>query len=112
MTHLTPDELIDAVEGTARGRAAGAPRHVRRSASASSPSLSSVLSDAKQVSVPEPSPLFWQHFSERVRAAIDHDAAPASNWPAWLRWQVLAAARRGGDGRPRRWRSTVPHSRG
>ena len=24
-----------------------------------------------------------------------------SNWPAWLRWQVLAAARRGGDDRPR-----------
>ena len=52
--------------------------------------LSSVLSEAKQVSVPEPSPLFWQHFSERVRTAIDRDADPGGNWPAWLRWQVLA----------------------
>jgi hypothetical protein len=49
--------------------------------------LASVLSDAKQASIPEPSPLFWQNFSTRVNTSIDQ--APASGWPQWLRWQVL-----------------------
>ena len=39
--------------------------------------------------MPEPSPLFWPHFSERVRTAIDSEALPESTWPSWLRWQVL-----------------------
>ncbi len=34
--------------------------------------------------------MFWTHFSERVRVAVDQDAATASNWSSWLRWQVLA----------------------
>ena len=41
------------------------------------------------MSVPEPSPLFWPHFSQRVSAAIGNEAAPDGGWPAWLRWQVL-----------------------
>ena len=40
------------------------------------------------MSVPEPSPLFWQHFSQRVSLAID-ETPSAGGWPAWLRWQVL-----------------------
>ena len=75
MTHLTPDELIDAVEGTLGGRSAGTPRRRATRAGASWPSLSARLGDAKQASVPEPSPLFWQHFSERVRTAIDRGRA-------------------------------------
>ncbi|MBY0494154.1 MAG: hypothetical protein K2Y23_08045 [Cyanobacteria bacterium] len=88
MTHLTPDELIDAMEGVL---AADRQAHLatceecRRQVE----ELASVLHDAKRVSVPEPSPLFWPHFSERVRVAIDQDAAAGTNWPAWLRWQVL-----------------------
>jgi len=46
-----------------------------------------VLNEAKLSSAPEPSPLFWKHFSARVNEAIDTDAANA--WPQWLRWQVL-----------------------
>jgi hypothetical protein len=87
MTHLSPDELIDAMEGAL---AADRLAHLaecdicRREVDV----LSATLDDAKQVSVPEPSPLFWNHFSERVRTAIED--APASAWPGWLRWQVLA----------------------
>lgn len=88
MTHLTSDELIDAVEGLL------APERQAHLATCGQcqvalADLSSVLNEAKQASVPEPSPLFWPHFSERVRVAIDQDTAPGSNWPAWLRWQVL-----------------------
>ena len=87
MTHLTPDELIDAVDETLtpeRHAHLAACEACRRSVDA----LSDTLDDAKQASVPEPSPLFWNHFSERVRVAIDD--APSSPWPGWLRWQVLA----------------------
>jgi hypothetical protein len=89
MSHLTSDELIDAVEGVL---AAERQAHLaacdacRRELT----DLSGVLSEAKQVSMPEPSPLFWNHFSERVRVAIDANADTAGTWPHWLRWQLLA----------------------
>lgn len=89
MTHLTPDELIDAMEGMLpaerQAHVAGCDACRQQLAE-----LSTVLSEAKQSSVPEPSPLFWPHFSERVRVAIDQESAPGGNWPSWLRWQVLA----------------------
>lgn len=88
MTHLTPDELIDAMEGMlAPDRQAhlAACEACRRELA----DLSSVLGEAKQVSVPEPSPMFWEQFSARLNQAIDAGAAPASAWPSWLRWQVL-----------------------
>jgi hypothetical protein len=91
MTHLTPDDLIDAMDdilAPERRAHLATCEACRRELAA----LSAALSDAKQVSVPEPSPLFWQHFSERVRVAIDQDTAPGNHWPGWLRWQVLAPA--------------------
>ena len=101
MTHLTSDELIDAMEADAdNSNAAGmlAPERqahlatcdvCRRELTA----LSGVLSAAKQVSAPEPSPLFWQHFSERVRTAVDSEGLPGTGLlPAWWRWQVLLPA--------------------
>lgn len=98
MTHLTPDELIDALEGLGTfahwSPGEGGPdRQAHLTACEQCQrelaQLSSVLAEAKQVSVPEPSALFWQHFSERVRTAIDDRATSDSNWPSWLRWQVL-----------------------
>jgi hypothetical protein len=89
MNHLTPDELIDAVEGMLVPE-----RHAHLATcdvcQRELAGLSSVLSDAKQASIPDPSPLFWPHFSARVRTAIDQDAIDAGSWPSWLRWQVLA----------------------
>ena len=86
MTHLTADELIDAMEGLLASE--------RMTHLASCPEcqaqlteLAAVLNEAKQSSVPEPSPLFWSHLSTRVRTAID--AKPAGAWPRWLRWEVL-----------------------
>jgi hypothetical protein len=98
MTHLTSDELIDAMEADAdNSNTVGVLSPERRAHLATCEAcqrelagLSTLLSDAKQASVPEPSPLFWPHFSERVRTAIDHDANHAGSWPSWMRWQVLA----------------------
>ena len=93
MTHLTPEQLIDVLErsGATTHRSLGEAGHLaecercRRALA----DLAAVLADAQQVSVPEPSPLFWPHFSERVRAAIDREAPPTGAWRSWLRWQVL-----------------------
>jgi hypothetical protein len=89
MTHLTPDELIDAIEGTLsserEAHLAACDVCLRERAG-----LSSVLGEARQTSIPEPSPLFWQHLSARVNDSIDRDVADDTRWPSWLRWQVLA----------------------
>jgi anti-sigma factor RsiW len=90
MKHLSPDELIDAVEGTLDPALAA---HLTRCAAcdAEVSRLRAVLGDAKAADVPEPSPLFWDHFSTRVRAAIENEPVPERTWlPVWLRWPVLA----------------------
>lgn len=87
MTHLTADELLDAMEGML-----DAERQAHLSSCEACQrqlaDLSGVLREARQVSVPEPSPLFWQHFSQRVSLAID-EAPSTGGWAAWLRWQIL-----------------------
>ena len=88
MTHLTPDELIDAMEGLL---AADRQAHLATcdECQGQLAGLSMTLSEAKQTSVPEPSPLFWRHFSERVSTAIDQDTAGGTSWPSWLGWQIF-----------------------
>lgn len=91
MNHLTPDELIDAVEGTldpARHEHLASCELCRREVAG----LASVLTEARQVEMPEPSPLFWDHFSARVRTAVDGETALARRnlgGGGWWRWPVL-----------------------
>ena len=99
MTHLTADELIDAMEGLLEaGRQAhlDACEQCRHQLA----DLSSVLREARAVDMPEPSPIFWQHFSQRVRTAIDAEALPAAGWTAWLRPGAPSAAAALGWGWP------------
>ena len=88
MTHLTPDELIDAMDELL---AADRQAHLATCDECQEElaGLSVALGDAKDASVPEPSPLFWKHFSERVSTAIHQDGRSGTNWPSWLRWQIL-----------------------
>jgi hypothetical protein len=79
MTHLSPQQFTDAIEGTL------APVHEQhleaceqcRTQVASFRSLSAGL---QSVSALEPSPLFWDHLSERVRAATRAEPIPAEPW--------------------------------
>ena len=89
MTHLTSDELVDAMEATL-----GADRlaHLRTCAVCAGQlaQLRAVLTDVGAVEVPEPSPLFWDRVSDNVRRAIaDEAAAPPHAW-RWFNWPVLA----------------------
>lgn len=88
MTHFTSDELIDAMEDRVpsdRRTHLDVCDECRRQLD----DLAAVLDEAREAGVPEPSPLFWNHFSARVRTAIDTDTSSHSAWPAWLRWQTL-----------------------
>ena len=87
MTHLTPTELIDLVDGTL-----APPRHAHLAqcerCQADAAELMSVLAETQRAEVPEPSPLFWKQLSGRVRASIDADVATPRT-ARWFEWPVL-----------------------
>jgi hypothetical protein len=97
--HLTFEELIDAAEDP---RVEAAMPHVqscdacRREIVA----LRATMAAAAGVDVPEPSPLFWDHLSHRVREAVESAEAPESRsafagWTprnAWRAWAMAGVA--------------------
>jgi len=89
MTHLTPVECVDAVEGTLE---AGRLGHLDRCETCRREvdRLARLVRTAAAGPVPEPSPLFWEHFSARVGAAVRAEGGPAPPWwSAWRRWPAL-----------------------
>jgi hypothetical protein len=46
-------------------------------------SLRTVLAEVRDVDVPEPSPLFWDHFAARVREATSQEPGPRGSWTGW-----------------------------
>lgn len=89
MTHLTPDEVVDALDGAlaqSRQTHLDACQPCRQQLA----ELRAVLGETASVEVPEPSPMFWEHLSLRVRTALDAEPVVASGWTSWLRWPVLA----------------------
>lgn len=89
MTHLTTDELVDALEG---GLAPARQSHLDacQPCQQQLTELSALLGETRKVDMPEPSPLYWQHLSQRVRTAIDAEPLSTGGWGSWLRWPVLA----------------------
>jgi hypothetical protein len=88
--HLTPDELVEAAEGTL---ASTRQAHVETcdTCRRESEQLAAVMRDVSAVDLPEPSPLFWNHFSARVRDAVAELPEARDGWnPGWLRWPALA----------------------
>lgn len=89
--HLDDAQMVDAVDGRLDQAAAA---HLASCASCESRqrTLRDVLqSVAENDSVPEPSPLFWEHFPSRVRRAIDTPPQP-QGWLNPSRWVWGAAA--------------------
>jgi hypothetical protein len=92
MSHLCRSEIVDLVDDTlSPARAA----HVETCASCREQveTVRAALREAMAVDVPDPSPLFWQHFQARVREGIARAPRP-SMW-AWIRvggFAPLAAA--------------------
>jgi hypothetical protein len=75
MKHLTPEELVDYLEDTllaARAAHVTSCDRCRQNAE----TMRALVADASASDVPEPSPLFWDHFSARVREAVAAGPSP------------------------------------
>jgi hypothetical protein len=78
MRHLSEAELVDVAEGT---DLQGASAHLAAcdDCRGQVATLRAMMSAARDVTVPEPSPLFWEHLSARVREQVASlDDRPAS----------------------------------
>ncbi len=91
MAHLSAEELLDVAEGRGTGPSAGhlATCHVCR---ASVADLQKVIAAVTSADVPEPSPLFWDHLSARVREGIAaEESSGRTRRPAWwASWRLAA----------------------
>jgi hypothetical protein len=92
--HLKEAELVDLAEGTLPESSvphlAGCARCRRQLLE-----MRAMMAAAAAVHVPEPSPVFWDHLSNRVRQAVaDEATAPRQRWHAltWRRLLVPASA--------------------
>ena len=90
--HLAPEELIDLAEGA---RAEAAAPHLqscevcRQQIAALRSSMATVVDAA---SIHEPSPLFWDHLSQRVREAVAAEEARGSRFAGWRERIALPAS--------------------
>ena len=91
MPHLDDTQLVDALDGRLEA-AAAAHAHACEDCRARLTEMREMLGVLAAVDVPEPSPLFWDHFPTRVNRAIDAPAAP-QRWftPARVVWGSAAA---------------------
>ncbi len=90
MKHLSSSELVEVIEGTLDARRAA---HVGACdvCRAAATNLEDVMRRASTVDdgVPEPSPLYWDHLSARVREAVADERIGGAPW--WLAsWRPLA----------------------
>ena len=83
MRHLTDTEFVDLIEDAGR-LPADRRRHAAacESCRAQADALGTVLAQTASDELPEPSPLYWDHFSARVSEAVRGES-PAPAPPAW-----------------------------
>jgi hypothetical protein len=83
MRHLTSDDFVAFAEGSlGADRAAHLATCDRCRVEARA--LASTLGRVREIEVPEPSPLFWDHFSARVRDAVEGEGLDSRKPAAWL----------------------------
>ena len=89
MSHLSPAEFVDLVDGTLPAPRAA---HVEGCADcrAQAEALDVVLRAAADVAVPDPPPFFWDGLSARIRAAVA-ETTPGSRWRALVPLASAAA---------------------
>ena len=91
--HLTPQLIVEAIEGTL-GSAARDHLGACGDCRAEVDRVRAILQEAGSAApAPEPSPLFWDHFTDRVReATATIPVARARWWDAWWRPVLVAGA--------------------
>ena len=91
MSHLTHDELVDALGGALTPERT---RHLSQCPSCADElhERQRVLREVSGVDVPEPSPLFWEQFPAQVGRRLDvPDRRAASWWSPAIGWALTAA---------------------
>ena len=89
MRHLTSEQLVDVAEGV---RTEPSMPHLQSCEACRTKlaELRTTLSAAGEVDVPEPSPLFWDHFSARVHEAVEAERANRTfAFGRWSSWRTL-----------------------
>jgi len=84
--HLKDDQFVDIAEGTLPESSAphlASCERCRRQLE----EMRAVMSAAGEVGVREPSPLYWDHLSARVRDAVAIDASPRRPWADVAAWR-------------------------
>jgi hypothetical protein len=91
MGHLTSPQLIDVAENNATDVSETLLSHVRSCAACQRQleDLRATMAAVSEVPVPEPSPLYWDHFSARVRDAVAKERV--GNQAGFERWSWLRA---------------------
>ncbi len=91
MSHLSPPQLLDAAEGVTV-QADRSRRHLAACGrcQADVDALRVTLAEARIEPPAEPSPLFWDHFADRVGAAV-RDETPEARAGAWWHGRPTAA---------------------
>ena len=79
MSHLSRSEIVDLVEETLPQERAA---HLELCAACRDEfeTIRAALRDVAAVDVPDPSPLFWEHFQARVRDGVAKTPRPAWDW--------------------------------
>lgn len=85
MSHLTDIEIADFVEDVLPASRAA---HLETCESCREKAFDArdALSRAAEADIPEPSPLFWDHFSERIQQELRDDGTRVSRRSGWRRW--------------------------
>ena len=90
--HFTPGEFVDALD---RPLPASRQAHLAVCSMCAEQlqEMRAVLVDVEGTGdVPEPSPLFWDHLSARVHAAVQEAPAPVAWWHVgWRSWVAVAS---------------------
>lgn len=91
--HLHPEEFVDAIDQCASAECQ-AHLAICEPCAAELATMSQLMSDVTTAqNVPEPSPLFWNHLSARVREAVDAEPIAAAWWQgSWRPFAMLASA--------------------
>src|SRR5476651_1124888 len=90
MRHLTPEELVDLAEGS---RLSSSEPHLEgcEACRRQLADVAAMMSAATAFEVSEPSPLYWDHFSARVREAVAAEGAPRRrSWFGLSSWSRVA----------------------
>jgi hypothetical protein len=89
MSHLSPETFVDLLDGSLTE--ASVPHLAGcRACRQQLAELRATWQAADSVETPEPSPLFWDHLSARVREAVSTEALPARGWWPGGQWRMAA----------------------